>query len=175
MNELPQLDAFTGLDWAIVVVLGVSALVSLWRGFLREAMSLAGWVLAFVAGNLFALHLAEYFADFIANRTGRYVVAWSLIFVAVLALSYTLGRLLRKAAKASGLGFADRLMGTVFGALRGALIVMALVFVARQFVPQSELTALAESELMPHVDTLLTWSTNVFEEYRDIQVPGLTI
>ena len=175
MIELPQLGEFTGLDWAIVVVLSLSALVSLWRGFLREAMSLAGWVVAFVAGNLFALHLAEYFADFIANRTGRYIVAWSLIFVAVLALSYALGKLLRRVAKATGLGFVDRLLGTVFGALRGALIVMALVFVARQFIPESELTALSDSQLMPHVDTLLSWSTNVFEEYRDIQVPGLTI
>ncbi|MEM6484292.1 MAG: CvpA family protein [Pseudomonadota bacterium] len=175
MTYLPEFDAFTALDWAIVVVIAVSALLSLLRGFLREAISLAGWVVAFIAANLGALYLAEPLADFVANRTGRYLIAWSLIFVATLVASHVVARITSRLAKATGLGFADRLLGTVFGALRGALVVMALVFVARQFIPSSELTILRDSQLMPHIDTLLAWSTSMFEEYRDLDVPGLTI
>ena len=175
MNNWPLLEAFTALDWSIAVVVVISAVLSLWRGFLREAISLAGWVVAFIAANLLAVHLAELLIDLIANRTGRYIVAWSLVFVAVLVLSYGTARLLSRLAKATGLGFADRLLGTVFGALRGALIVMALGFVARQFIPSSELTALRDSQLMPHIDTLLSWSTDLFEEYRDLELPGLRI
>ena len=44
---------FGAVDWVIVVVLVISVLLSLWRGFVREALSLAGWVVAFIVANLF--------------------------------------------------------------------------------------------------------------------------
>lgn len=175
MNDWPQLALFNHLDWIALIVIGLSALLSLWRGFIREAMSLAGWVLAFVLANLFAVNLAELIGDLIANRTGRYMVAWSLLFVLVLVLSSVLAMLLSKLIKASGLGIVDRLLGTVFGVLRGALIVMALVFVIRELVPPSEQALLRDSQLMPHIDLLLGWATRVFEEFRGLDIGGVTL
>jgi membrane protein required for colicin V production len=57
--------------------------------------------------------------------------------------------------------------------LRGALIVMALVFVVREVIPESERSLLAESELMPHVDVLLSWTMRTFEEFKDVEIKGL--
>ncbi|MEL7044949.1 MAG: CvpA family protein [Pseudomonadota bacterium] len=171
----PQLDLFNQLDWIIVVIVGLSALLSLWRGFVREALSLAGWVIAFIVANLAAVHVANGIGELIANRTGRYIVAWSLLFVVTLVASSITARITSKLIKASGLGIADRLLGMVFGVLRGALIVMALVFVVREIVPRSEQSLLDESQLMPHIDVLLGWSSRTFEQFRDVDIPGLKI
>jgi membrane protein required for colicin V production len=172
--SMPDLAQFNGFDWIVVVIVAVSALLSLWRGFVREALSLAGWVVAFIVANLAAVHLAEATGDLIANRTGRYIVAWSVLFVATLVASGLAAKLLSRVIKASGLGVLDRGLGMVFGALRGALIVMALVFVIREVVPRSEQGWLDDSQLMPHIDVLLTWSVRTFEEFRDVRIPGLT-
>jgi membrane protein required for colicin V production len=173
MSSWPQLSAFNAFDWVVIVILSLSALLSLWRGFVREAFSLAGWVLAFIVANLGAVTLADAIGDLIANRTGRYIVAWALLFVVVLVSSSIAAKLLSKVISASGLGVLDRMLGMVFGFLRGALIVMALVFVVREVIPESERSLLAESELMPHVDVLLSWTMRTFEEFKDIEIKGL--
>jgi membrane protein required for colicin V production len=175
VSDWPQLAQFTAFDWVAVVIIGLSGLLSLWRGFVREAISLGGWLLAFVAANLLALHLAEFIGDLIANRTGRYIVAWSLVFVLVLVLSSLAAKLFSTLISVSGLGVLDRILGTVFGLLRGALIVMAIVFVLRQLIPESEQSMLRDSQLMSHIDLLLGWSTRVFEEFKDMDVPGVNL
>lgn len=173
MSSWPQLSAFNAFDWVVIVILALSALLSLWRGFVREAFSLAGWVLAFVVANLAAVSVAEAIGDLIANRTGRYIVAWALLFALVLVSSSIAAKLLSKVIAASGLGVLDRMLGMIFGFLRGALIVMALVFVVREVIPESERSLLAESELMPHIDVLLSWTMRTFEEFKDVEIRGL--
>ncbi|MEQ8515934.1 MAG: CvpA family protein, partial [Chromatocurvus sp.] len=167
----PDISAFNGFDWFVVVLLSVSMLISLWRGFSREALSLAGWIIAFVAANLFASEVATLFSGLIENLTGRYIVAWSLVFVVVLVACGLLAKLFSRAVKASGLGLLDRLLGTVFGFLRGLLIVMAIVFVLRDLVPPREQQVLYESVLMPSIDRALDWSLLAFDDVRAGEVP----
>ncbi|WP_439100928.1 CvpA family protein [Congregibacter sp.] len=173
MSDWPQLGSFNGFDWVVMVIITLSALLSLWRGFVREAISLAGWVVAFIVANLLAVTVADQIGDLIANRTGRFIVAWSLLFVLTLVASSLSAKLFASLIKASGLGVLDRLLGSVFGVLRGALIVMALVFVVREIVPKSEQSLLADSELMPHIDVMLSWSMRLFDEFRDVEIKGL--
>ena len=145
----PNLELFNAFDWTVVVIVAVSALLSLWRGFVREALSLAGWVVAFVVANVAAVYLAEAFGDLIANRTGRYIVAWSLLFVVTLVASSLTARLAAKVIKVSGLSVLDRILGSVFGVLRGALIVMALVFVIREVVPTTKFGSNSSASITP--------------------------
>lgn len=173
--SLPSLDLFNPFDWFVVVVVGISALISLWRGFVREAMSLAGWVVAFIVANLAAIYLADAIGDLIANRTGRYIVAWSVLFLLTLVSCSFAAKLVSKVIKASGLSLIDRALGSIFGILRGALIVMAIVFVVREIIPKSEQSLLDDSQLMPHIDVLLTWSVSAFEEFKDVEIKGLTL
>ena len=169
----PDWMAFNGLDWFIVVVVTLSVLLSLWRGFAREAMSLAGWVIAFVVANLFAVVVANALSGVIANITGRYIVAWAILFVVVLVLSGFAAKLVSRLMLASGLGLLDRLLGTVFGFARGVLIIMALVFVVRQVVPPTERQWLYESQLMPHIDVLTHWAQQVFDRVRPQDWSGI--
>lgn len=174
MPSMPQIDLFNGLDWFIVVVVTLSIGLSLWRGFTREALSLAGWVLAFIGANLFAGSVASLLVAFIENVTGRYIVSWSLIFVGILIVSGLTAKLVSRAMKASGLGLLDRLLGTVFGFARGVLIILALVFVVRELVPPRDQQWLHQSQLMPHLDMLMSWTQAAFEKARSSELPSFT-
>lgn len=175
MTWLPSFATFNGMDWFIVVVVFTSVLISLWRGFTREAMSLAGWVIAFVVANLLAGPLAGYLSGVIENVTGRYIVAWSVLFLVILVLSGFAAKGISKLMKASGLGLLDRLLGTVFGFARGVLIIMALVFVLRELVPPKDQQWLHQSQLMPHVDVLMNWSQQMFDKFRAGDLPSITV
>ena len=167
-------DAFNGFDWFVVIVLGVSALVSLWRGFAREAMSLAGWILAFVGANYLAPVAAPRLAELVANPTGRYLLCWSGLFLLILVLSGFAARGVARLLHLSGLGLLDRVLGTVFGLARGVLIVMALVFLVRELVPPREQALLREAQLMPVIDQLLEWSATTYDAVRAARIPELS-
>jgi membrane protein required for colicin V production len=153
---------FSAVDWAIIVVLGLSILLSLWRGFVREAVSLAGWIAAFVIANMFVGEMATFLQQWIANVTGRYVAAYALLFVGMLLVAGIVGKLSAQVIKVTGLTLLDRLLGTVFGLARGIIIVLVVVYVLRQLAPPQNLLWLDESQLMPHVDVLLQWVQALF-------------
>lgn len=153
---------FTAVDWAIIAVLGLSILLSLWRGFVREAVSLAGWIAAFVIANMFVGEMAAFLQQWIANVTGRYVAAYALLFAGMLMVAGIAGKLSAQVVKVTGLTLLDRLLGTVFGFARGMIIVLVVVYVLRQLAPPQNLLWLDESQLMPHVDMLGQWVQALF-------------
>ena len=153
---------FTAVDWAIIAVLGLSILLSLWRGFVREAVSLAGWIAAFVIANMFVGEMAAFLQQWIANVTGRYVAAYALLFAGMLMVAGIAGKLSAQVVKVTGLTLLDRLLGTVFGFVRGIIIVLVVVYVLRQLAPPQNLLWLDESQLMPHVDILGQWVQALF-------------
>jgi membrane protein required for colicin V production len=150
------------VDWLIIVVLLVSTLLSLWRGFVREALSLAAWVLAFVIAGVFADPLAGLMAAFISNDTGRYIAAYVLLFVAVLVLGNVANALMSKVIKISGLSLLDRLLGTAFGFTRGLIIVLVVNFIARELLPAQNQQGLLETEILPHLELLAHWMRSGF-------------
>tara|TARA_R110002073_G_scaffold314917_1_gene487323 strand:- start:303 stop:788 length:486 start_codon:yes stop_codon:yes gene_type:complete len=153
---------FTAVDWAIIAVLGLSILLSLWRGFVREAVSLAGWIAAFVIANMFVGEMAAFLQQWIANVTGRYVAAYALLFAGMLMVAGIAGKLSAQVVKVTGLTLLDRLLGTVFGFVRGVIIVLVVVYVLRQLALPQNLLWLDESQLMPHVDMLGQWVQALF-------------
>ena len=120
----------TWLDYAVIGVMVVSIAWGIWRGLIREVISLTGWVIAFLAANLLAGPLAEVLPESISQPELRVLLAFVAIFVLVLALSTLAGLLLAKILKAAGLGGLDRTLGALFGIARGALIVVALALAA---------------------------------------------
>lgn len=150
------------VDWVIIVVLTLSTLVSLWRGFVREALSLAAWVVAFITASIFAEPLAASLSAVIENATGRYIIAYVVLFVGVLVLGTALNALMAKLVKVAGLSTLDRLLGTLFGFTRGLIVVLVVVFIVRELVPVQDQTALLESEIMPHLEMIAQWLRSVF-------------
>tara|TARA_R110001592_G_scaffold363248_6_gene682429 strand:+ start:132680 stop:133198 length:519 start_codon:yes stop_codon:yes gene_type:complete len=171
---MSEVAILTAVDWVIIVVLVLSTLLSLWRGFVREALSLAGWVAAFLIANLFVDQMASLLAGTIDNITGRYVAAYAILFVTTLIVAtfviYLAGQLIR----ATGLTVLDRLLGTVFGFSRGVIIILVVVFVLRQLVPPPDLLWLDQSVLMPHVDMLGQWARELFDRSNSGQWPSIS-
>lgn len=118
----------TWFDYAIAGVLALSVLIGLWRGFIGEVLALACWVLAFWVAWMFGPLLAERFSA-ISVPSVRVMLAYGLCFVAVLMAGALVSFLLRKLVSGSGLSGTDRLLGMVFGLVRGLALVVLVVFV----------------------------------------------
>ncbi|MGB1140186.1 MAG: CvpA family protein [Halioglobus sp.] len=161
-----SVSELTPVDWMILVVLFCSITLSLWRGFAREAVSLAGWVAAFVFANMFVVPLADVLMRWIDNITGSYIAAYALIFVGTLVMAGIIGRLSAQLVKVSGLSLLDRILGTVFGLARGIIIIIVAVYLAQHLFAPQDLQFLHESQLMPYVDMLVQWAQMVFQDLR---------
>jgi len=118
------------LDIAIVAVLLISMAWGIWRGFVREILSLAGWVLAFLAANAVAAPLGEALPESMARPEVRVLIAFVVVFVFTLSVTTLAAMLLSKLFKAAGLGGVDRTLGALFGLARGVLILLAVTVAA---------------------------------------------
>jgi membrane protein required for colicin V production len=120
----------TWLDYAILGVLALSIAWGVWRGLVREVVSLAGWVIAFLAANLLAGPVGERLPESIARPELRVLLAFVGIFILSLVVTTLFGLLLSKMLKAAGLGGLDRTLGALFGLVRGVLVAVAAALLA---------------------------------------------
>jgi membrane protein required for colicin V production len=120
----------TWLDYAVLGVTVVSVGWGIWRGLVMEVVSLAAFVIAFLAANLFAAPMSDHLPDSITQPEFRVLIAFAAIFFAALVLTSLGGLILSKILKAAGLGGMDRALGALFGFARAALIVLALALAA---------------------------------------------
>lgn len=119
----------TAFDYVVITIVAASMLLGIWRGVVGEIIALAAWVLAFFAAKFFGADVARLLFTGIADPALRIVAAWVAVFVAVLVLMALLRLAVHGLLKALGLSITDRLLGLVFGALRGLAIVLILVAV----------------------------------------------
>jgi membrane protein required for colicin V production len=117
------------LDWTLIGIGAASALWGLMRGLLREVLSLAGWAASFWLAQRYASELGAWLPIEEGSGTLRQLLGFVLVFVLVLTLCTLLAIVLKKLASAVGLGPLDRLLGAVFGALRGLLLLLSLTIV----------------------------------------------
>ena len=118
------------LDLAAIGVIVGSVAWGIWRGFTREVMSLAGWVLAFVAANTAAGPLGDLLPASMASPEIRVLIAFVVVFVLTLIAAAIVGMVLSKFLKAAGLSGVDRTLGGLFGLARGIIILLAFTVVA---------------------------------------------
>ncbi|HSB97310.1 MAG TPA: CvpA family protein [Spongiibacteraceae bacterium] len=140
-------------DWTIVAILGVSCVLSLLRGFVREALSMVAWILATFVAIAFHERLAAVFSKWIDTPSLRLIMAFATLFVLTLLVGAIVNKLLGTLIAASGLGGLDRLLGTVFGLTRGLLIVLAIVIWLPMALPVKQDSWWYESALIPHFES----------------------
>lgn len=148
-------------DWIILAIVLASCVISLNRGFVREAVSLATWVAAFVIGRLFYEVLAGILSDYFdATPSVHQLVAFLVLFIATLIVGNLLGSLFASLIKLSGLSATDRILGIGFGLLRGGLVVV-IILVLLKMTPVIEDPWWRESQLIPHFLVMETWSRDM--------------
>jgi len=117
----------TLFDLIAALVVAVSIGFSIWRGFVREVLSLASWIIAFWLARLFAGVVAGWLPASWNHQGLRLAIGFiAVMLVSVLVLSM-LSALIVHLVKVAGLRGSDRMLGAVFGLLRGVLILVVLV------------------------------------------------
>lgn len=100
------------------------------RGVVREILSLAGWVVAFMVANSFAAGFAPLLPSSLSGESLRLLLAFAALFLSSLLAMGLITMLISALVKTVGLGFADRFMGSLFGFARGLLVVLLMVLAA---------------------------------------------
>lgn len=159
MNEaLATVDAgLTAFDWAIVVVLALSTLMSLRRGFVKEALSLGAWVAAFIVARQFHESMDALLVNQINDVLVRSVAAFAALFVGTLLVGAAVSFLLGALINATGLSSTDRVLGMVFGFARGALIVTVVIGLLG-LTPLANDAWYTNAQLVPHFETVADWA-----------------
>lgn len=124
------MQALSAVDWILLAVLGLSFLLGIWRGIVQELLSLVGWVAAFYVSQMYAPMAAAWLPMEGSSQMLRYAAGFVVVFVAVLVGTVLVSALIKKLISAVGLGPLDRLLGSLFGLMRGVVILLAVtVFV----------------------------------------------
>lgn len=144
------------VDYIIIGIIAFSILVSLLRGFVREVMSLASWVVAFFVASYFYPYLAAYLTQ-IESAYVRNGTAIGILFILTLIVGGVVNYVISQLVDKTGLSGTDRILGACFGLLRGVLIVAALLFFVDTFTNLDQSDWWKESKLIPHFGFVVEW------------------
>ena len=114
-------------DFIVLGVIFISIFVSILRGFVKEALSLAGWLVSLWVAMTFSSGMAELFGNSIKDPTLRLLAAFVTLFVLSLIIGAIINFFAIQFVQRAGLTGVDRTIGTVFGFLRGILLVTIIV------------------------------------------------
>ena len=147
----------TVIDFVILGIIGVSMIVGLFRGLIREALSLAVWV----AAAWVAMHYVDHAADTMVGVVDSVTIRLALGFVGLFLLALIVGGLIHfliaKLIDAAGLTASDRFFGLLFGLGRGIALIVAAVLLA-SLTPMPEDYWWQESALLPQFEQAAIWA-----------------
>ena len=170
---------FNITDWAILVILVASSLISLSRGFVKEFLSLFLWVFAFVVSINFEHLVTPQILKFITNPEVAKIISYIVVFLLAIYLGGILIKLISKLIKWSGASGFDKFLGVVFGFIRGAILILVIFLIIPSGVKSSDLVANSKispiiNEYIPKVEAYLKNlldNKNIIEESIKIIEP----
>jgi len=144
------------IDFVILALVGISAIIGLLRGFVLEIFSVATWLVAIWVGLSFSREFASYLEPLISLPSARMAASFAVLFFVTLILGGILGSLLSQIISKTGLTGTDRFAGLLFGIGRGMLVVSVLVMLAG-LTPLPEDPWWRESQLIEPFQNLALW------------------
>jgi membrane protein required for colicin V production len=181
------MGTYTWLDYLIIGIFILSILVGLKRGFIKEAISLATLIAAFFIAISFSKSFANWLdssagAQSVVSSLARFfgethaaealsLITLGLSFFILFLLTLIIGEIINKMASGAtlipGLGLIDLLLGAAFGAIRGFLMNVVVLFLLG-LTPVAEGNAWTQSQLLSNFGPSIVWLSNIVK-------PGLQI
>lgn len=118
------------VDFLIIAIVAISLFVGVFRGFVREVLSLTSWIGAVWLAYVYVLDVAALLAPYIEQQPIRVVAAFAGIFVVALIVFSLLSYLIYRLIAIAGISGVDRSLGMLFGFVRGCLVVAVLIMIA---------------------------------------------
>ena len=140
-------------DLVILFVIGSSGIISLFRGFTKEFLSLLLWVFAFFAAVGLEGHVTPKIFEIIGNEEASKIIASVLIFLISIIVGGFLINLISRIVKWSGMSGFDKFMGVLFGVGRGLIVILVIYFLLPSNFKESEI--FASSKISPFFEEFL--------------------
>lgn len=151
------------VDLIIFAIIVISALISLVRGFVKESISLASWVVAgFIALRYFTA-LADLLEPYIESPTIRNGTGFAILFVCSLIVGAVINFMASQLVSKTGLSGTDKSLGVVFGAARGIIIVIMLVLLAG-LTPMPSESWWNESTMVEYFASMASWIKDILPD-----------
>jgi membrane protein required for colicin V production len=178
---------FSWVDYILLAVFFISVLSGLMRGGVKEVVSLLSWIAAFIIAGLFSKPLAAYFSSSssvqsaissasststfgisTANQVSIFAISasFSALFIGTIIIGSLIGYFINQAVEGGGISIGNRLLGAIFGLVRGYLIALVLIFIG-QFTPIAQQTAWTQSSLVTSFQPAVQWFGNIVQPGLD--------
>jgi membrane protein required for colicin V production len=165
------------LDIVILCIIGISLAMGVWRGFIKEVLSLLAWIAAFIIARIVAPDVAYLLKPYIDIPVIVVLLSWLLPFIAVFISFHFLKLLLISVITLVGLRPIDRVFGGLFGAVRGMFIVTAIVLVGQLLISKSNTNLDTDPQtdtiLVPHFQKAATWMLATFDQQSEFDINAL--
>jgi len=150
-RDEPGIQGLIWIDYAIVAVVVVSALLGLFRGLIQETLSLLSWIAALWVGIHYHPAMALRLQSILPQPELRTAAAFATLFIVTLVVGRILAYLIATLIEHSPLAVFNRLGGLLFGASRGVLLLLVLVLIAQSLDLGRE-PWWRESRLLPRLE-----------------------
>lgn len=144
----------THFDYLVLTLIAIFSFWGLWKGFVKEIISLAGLFAGFYFASQYDSSLAS-FLTFYDNQQVKVILFFILIFVFVLFLTAMISKILNKLIKAANIGFFNHILGFIFGGIKGILIAYLFLYLSR-LIPLIHFIDEQNSFLIPYLDQIFS-------------------
>ena len=151
------------IDIVIIVLFTISILIGIYRGFVRETLSVASWLLAAYLAFAFGEQAAVYVKPYVAQEPLDLAIAYVAVFLVALIAFSIIGHILSKIFESTGMTGIDRSIGSVFGFVRAVVIVVAMIIVGR-FMAMDNQQWWMDSSFIPYFEPVVEWVKSFLPE-----------
>lgn len=155
------MEALIWIDWVLIVLIAVSTLISLKRGFVKEALSLVTWIAAFILARTFHPQMQTLLESTVETPLVRLIAAFAILFFGTLIVGAIINNMIGHLVRVTGLSATDRVLGMGFGLLRGVVVVIVGIAFTR-YTPLSQDTWWRESVMINRLAVVEDWSRRTF-------------
>ena len=141
------------IDLVILFVIGSSGIISLFRGFTKEFLSLLLWIFAFFVAVGYEGYVTPKILEILGNPEASKIIASVLIFLVSIVIGGFLINLISRIVKWSGMSGFDKFMGVLFGVSRGLIVILAVYFLLPSNLKEAEI--FTESKISPIFEDFL--------------------